>query len=365
MICVKSIDRETIDSWPIAASGLPQRVVNSSKFANIRTIGELRKLTDKELRVLPGLGAGSIAHIHHFFRICNEIESGNKRFANLKTIFDFFLNPIQYDILVLRYGLQREEMIPSRTYATLQAIGNKHHICRERVRQMEEKGKEALSSRLAQICLGEIYNYFENLIKKNHYVATPGEVATLQTLQGLDGYNPCSVLLLLCDCSRNLLYHNGFFTTLSLHNIIEIIEGQAMEFLRANQTPQPLPKILEALANIPIPANSNLDRGASAARQKIIRCVLSHFPYISATKDDRYFIPETGAPYIVMEIMRCLPAPIHFRLVMQEFNRLMHHGSRKGAGHILNVLQENPQFARTSSGYYKISSSAADDRRRM
>ena len=76
------MERKTIDKWPVAGSGLPTRVVNSTRAANISTVGQLRDLTDPQLRALHGMGAGSVRKIRRFFRTCTEIESGKKLFIH-------------------------------------------------------------------------------------------------------------------------------------------------------------------------------------------------------------------------------------------------------------------------------------------
>jgi hypothetical protein len=346
MINVKPIDGEVMEQWPVESAGLPQRVMNSCTSAGIHTVGELRRLPAKELKSMRGIGAGSVRAVENFFEICDQISQNRKAFANLKAVFDALLKKEQHEILTLRYGLDNPDYAASRKHTTLQAIGSKHKVCRERVRQMENKAKNALSTRLAQACLQQVYDEYEAFIKSRSGVASPADIATLGDGPVFEGYNPCSVLLLLSDCRGYPHYHSGFFTTLPIDRI-KRIETQAVDFLKTRGYPQSLSTMLDVLSDPSVSADPK-------AREDITRCTLNHFPLISATTDDRYFLPGLGTEHVVREVMEKLAQPAHFRTILREFNKLMIPGSRKGPGHILDVLQGSDRLSRTSSGYYKL-----------
>ena len=111
MIKVKPIDEETINGWAILDSGLPLRTVNACTATGITTIGILRKKKNSDLYMIKGMGTQSIQAIEKFFSICDEIQAGNKTFKDLRSIFDFFLSPVQYEVLALRYKLQADEAL--------------------------------------------------------------------------------------------------------------------------------------------------------------------------------------------------------------------------------------------------------------
>jgi hypothetical protein len=351
MINVKPIDRQLIEQWPIKSAGLPQRVINSCASTGIHTVGELRLLPDKELKAMRGIGAGSVRAIKSFIETCDSISANRMTFADLKDVFDALLRKEQHEILSLRYGLHNHECSASRKHSTLQAIGTKHQVCRERVRQMENKARNALKSRMAQACLQQVYDEYETFISNSHGVASLSDIAPLRDNPIFKGYNPCSVLLLLSDCKGYPHYHNGFFTTLSIDRV-KLMEKQAVDFLESRGTPQGLARLLNALSD----ASAGSDR---KAEEHVIRCTLNHFPSISATTDDRYFLPGSGTGHVVIEIMEKMPSPAHFRAILKEFNKLMIPGSRKGPGHILDVLQTSGRFSRTSSGYYGLQDDGA------
>lgn len=346
MINVKPIGRKTIDAWSIAESGLPRRIVNGSAKAGFKTVGEWRRLSDGDRKALRGIGVESIRQTHLFFETCGRIESGRQTFPSIQSILQRFLKPPEYDTLVQRYGLLTDAVVPRDNATTLDTIGRAYGICRERIRQMEEQGLASLNSTLARTCLGESHALFETTLADAHGIMLAEDVAELRGHPMTGTYNPASLFLLLCDCGGKATYRNGLFTTFPLSRIREA-ERAAVRFLRQSRTPQPLS---DMLADVPLPT----DDMRPATREYVLRCLLTHCPMISSTTDDRYFLPVPGTVFIVEEVMKRLPSPTHFRAVIGEFNALMHPGSRKGPGYILDILLGQSRFRKTASGYYEL-----------
>jgi hypothetical protein len=346
MANVKTIDRKTIDKWPIAASGLPLRVVNSLAHVGLATVGELRALTGRQMRQARGLGPVSAAAVHRFFRLCGQIEAGVQPFPGLKAIFRFFLTPEEQETLALRYGLREKQVSPAGRCATLQQVGQKQGRTRERVRQMESEARERLGQRLAQACLRDMYRCFEEFITLHHGAALPAEIATLKDLPFLDGYHPVHVLRLLCDCGASPVEYHGFFTSLPLPQIARA-EGRAVVFLIAMADPQPLSRVLDALAE-----------AAPSRDPETCRCImdriLRHAPGVSATADGRYFAGQQAMSRFVREIMARRSLPVHFRAIVREFNALVQPESRISEGRMLDILMKGAEFRRTASGLYEI-----------
>lgn len=339
---VKPIDEETMDQWPVDESGLPARVVNACTKAPISTVGELRRYDRRELGTLKGMGAESISAIGHYFKTCQAIQAGTCRFRDLRALFDSLLSTVQYDILVQRYGLHVDKAGPD----TLEQAGEKHKITRERARQIEEKAKEILKSRLAQACFDSIYDIFDSIIEKEHGAAPAEVIERLAPVEALAGYSPCSLLRLFCDCSSRFSVHHEFFSTLPLSTLVDI-ETRTREVLVSSAAPRHITDIIKALSGTPGHPDPEINR-------YLIMCTLRHDPDIFTTIDDRHFSGKPGTLNIIAEIMKRLPTPVQFKLVMREFNQLVLPGRRKGHGFILDLLSEESVFHRTSSGYYEL-----------
>ena len=197
MLQVKPVSRDVIDSWPVTGSGLPVRVVNSVAPANVERIGKLRGWSDHDLLALRSLGRISLTNIRSFFKLCGQIEQGKQTFQNIREVFDIFLDNAELKVLTARYGFERQDLAASRSWATLQEIGNAEHKTRERIRQIQETATDQLSSLLATVCLQPFNDYFISYVDKLGRVATCADLAPLQNDPVLSGYNVCSILLRL------------------------------------------------------------------------------------------------------------------------------------------------------------------------
>lgn len=346
MLQVSPISREAIDLWPVAEAGLPARVVNSVGPAGVVTIGDLRKWADKELLALRSLGRISVGHIHSFFRLCNQIEQGKQRFSNVREVLSIFLDGPEFKVISARYGFDRPEMVASRDWATLQEIGNAEHKTRERIRQVQDVAVQKLGSRLAAACLQPFCDRLADFIRSRSEVITCSDLVPLAEDPMLAGFNVCSILLLLSDRQPDqITFHHGLFSTLS-DATLQSIESRALQIIGRQDKPMAMSDLLAQLGDIPGLSGSS--------RPTALAAILDHMPQLAATTDGRHFPLEGGTNAFLVEIMKELPRPTHYRTVTKAFNERVKSLSRKGAGFILEALNANPQCTRVDRGIYDL-----------
>ncbi len=347
MLQVAPVKREVIDQWMVAESGLPVRVVNGTRPENVERVGQLRSWSDQDLLALRSLGRVSLGHIRSFFRLCNQIETGKQTFQNIREAVSIFLDGPELKVLSLRYGLDRKDSVASRNCATLQEIGDAEQLTRERVRQVQETAIQKLKSRLATVCLQPFYDFFADYLAAHGKSLTCADAGPLQADAVLGGWNPCGVLLVLSDLApERVSFYHDVFSTLALDDLRQI-EAQAVEVLDHEAAPVPIDRILLAL-----PALPGLD--TDVRRRQTVACLLDHCPDVAATVDNRYFLYRNGTQPFLVEIVRELERPVHYRAVTDAFNDRLKPLSRKGAGFVLDRLNENPQCTRVDRGVYDL-----------
>jgi hypothetical protein len=347
MLQLSAVKREAIDAWLVADSGLPVRVVNSLSAAEVKTVGELRAWSDQDLLGLRSLGRISLTHIRQFFRLCGQIEQGRQSFQSVRDVLSIFLDGPELNVLAARYGFSREDLAASDAVATLQEIGDAEHKTRERIRQIQETASRKLRSRLAWLCLEPFYDLFVALINTRGRSAGCGALEPLRHESFLAGYNVCSVLLLLSQLHpERITFHNGFFSTVP-YSIVRMIESQALALLARKAQPVHLDDIIQNL-----PPSSGLDRPEE--RKQTVSCIMDHSPAVAATQDSRYFLYAAGTQAFLIEILRQMKRPAHYRAVTDAFNDRLKPLSRKGAGFILEMLNANPQCTRADRGIYDL-----------
>ncbi|MBN1558311.1 MAG: hypothetical protein JW951_09215, partial [Lentisphaerae bacterium] len=335
--------RENIDAWPIAEAGLPARVTRRMPPAGQRTVGDLRRLSDNELASIRGLGARSVNAVRAFFRECGALETGTRRFADADALLRHFLNTGQWNALALRYGLQAaEDARLSRRHATLQTIGTRRRITRERARQLENEARAILGCRLAQACLEPLYERFETALRAAGGALDAAGAAAALPRDDLDAYRPDAFLLLLCDCRGRPVYRNGLFTLLS-HDQLDRLETAAARLLDSRPTPQPFAVLHEALR----PETRSLTESG-------LRVVLAHLDRVAVTTGGGYVCMPGGSALLLRNLLGQHDRPVHFRALTAEYNALMRPGSRKGSGFVLGILNADPDIERFADGTYRL-----------
>lgn len=347
MLEVQAVSRSTIDAWSVAESGLPVRVVNSTRTAQVETIGQLRRWSDADLLRLRSLGRISVEHIHFFFRLCGQIEQGQQRFQSIQDIFDIFLDKPEQFVIGARYGLSREAMKASRNCMTLQEIGNSQQKTRERVRQIEEAAKMRLQSRLAKVCLRPFVQYGTAFIAGLGDAAAASDLAPLRSNVVMGGHNPCGIFLLLHDVDpTGITYRHNFFSSLPAA-ALEAIEKAALQRLGRETKLLPLQQLLQAVAD-------QLDPLHLAHPERVVGVVLDHIDDVGSTIKNRYFLFERGMSAFLVELLRNMDRPAHYRAVTNQYNAMVKPSSRKGAGFILDALNTCPACVRVERGMYDL-----------
>ena len=347
MFQVAPLSREAVDRWPLSEAGLPTRVINSAKAANVNTIGELRNWDDSKLLKLRSLGRVSLEQIHSFFKLCNSIEKSDQCFSSIRDVLNIFLDAHQLNVISLRYGFHQRDLKPSRNRMTLQDIGNQNNKTRERIRQVEETGKQRLKSRLASVCLEPFYRFFQDFIQARSGAITAEELGALRGHEAVDELNPSSIALLLSDTHSELIrLHHGFFSTLPL-SVINQIELKTQEILLDSNQPIGLDQLVANFSDhLTVPKQCDLRRAISV--------VLDHLPNVGSTITDLYFLYDTSVHSLLVEIMQNVQKPVHYRTVTNLFNDRVKPRSRKGAGYILDVLNKNSHCVRAERGIYTL-----------
>lgn len=351
MFKVDPVTQQEIDSWTIAESGLPTRVVNGTAEAGMRLVGDLRDKTDAELLALRTIGRVSLADVRKFFELGDRIQRGRQFFLTIQEVFDLFLDKEEMTVLAARYGLNRPDMGMSRNYLKLQEIGNDMQRTRERVRQVEAIAGQKLRSRLAVTCFQPFYLYIRAFIQQRGGAVSQEEIGDLNGQSWLSGYNPCCIALLLHDLNpEKLTEHNGFFSTLP-EKSLRALEERLIEALKQRGRIVPLDEILQSIPSAPeIPSRPAL--------MQVAATLLDHCYPVGATRDGRYFVFESGVESYVLEVLRKLARPAHYRQIASAFNDGLKPASRRGSGFMLKLLNQMSQCVKVDRGRYDLAPGA-------
>ena len=347
MLTVGPIERDVIDSWPIAKAGLPVRVVNCMRHIDAQSIGQLRGKSEAELLSLRSLGRISLQHIRFFFQLCDQVERGTQVFQTLQEVLDIFLDRSEQFVLAARYGLQANSLEATRQAMTLQEIGNHLNRTRERVRQVEDAAKERLASHMGTVCLAPFTALLAEFIDSHGGALAADEFDALQPEIWLAGLNPAAAAMLLGDLGHpHLAVYRGFFSTLP-QQVLEGLDQAATASLATRDAPVTVPSLLSDLGE-------DLPSCGSADASRVMAVVLDHADGVAATIDSRYFAFARGIGPYLEELLAQLDRPAHYRAVTSAFNERVRPRSRKGAGFILEALNACPHVVRAERGFYDL-----------
>lgn len=347
MLAVDAVSRKLIDQWPVEEAGLPTRVINSVQGAGVRTVGELRGWSDEDLLGLHSLGRVSLDQIHYFYRLCERIERGLQRFQSIQDVLDVFLDPPQLSVVSVRYGLKERDPRPSRSWVTLQEIGNRENKTRERIRQVEELGKQNLGSRMALVCMEPFLQFFMRFLDQRARVVSGEQLGVLRGHDVLGDMNPAGVLLLLSDLApERITFHHEVFSTLKPSELDRVID-EGGTLLASRSGPVGVDEVVAAISALPGVSDAKMARLA-------VTVILDHAPEIGATLDDRYFLFSSSVQQYLLELMKQMELPAHYRAVTARYNEQVKPHSRRGAGFILDALNRNKQCIRTDRGIYTL-----------
>lgn len=178
--------------YPLSRVSLSVRSRNCLAYAKISTLGELAEQTERSLRVIPNFGTTALeeiktvlaafnlelgskvpskrSHVEDLFGKLNDSEETideinfnlyNIDQSSLESVLRSFKNNLserEFEIFTARIGLDEKPL-------TLEAIGQKYNVTRERVRQVEAKVEKKVARIINLINLldSKLYKIRENL----------------------------------------------------------------------------------------------------------------------------------------------------------------------------------------------------------
>ena len=343
MISVPSCSWPVLDTWPVQESGLGYRARRILTEHGIRTVGDVRlRLADPDFASLSGLGPSTSAEIQLYVGTCAAIVSGTLEFADLPALLRRFLNELQIEVLLRRYGLFRPDTASSRNFITLQDIGNEFDLTRERVRQIEKRAMEKLRGQLQQHCLAPLYEDILNALKQQGNILRCDQTAVLDNRPWLGGTKASSVLLLLHDVApTQYTYYRDTFSLIPISEL-KRVETWAIDAMGKAATPLSIKDLYQRL---PSSASSLWNPTALAH-------FLAAMPKVLATQDLCFALTDRALAHWVREELDTIGAPTHYRRITQAINARLQPHQQIGPRRILLLLHSHPEFAQTQSGYY-------------
>ncbi len=342
---IPALSRKTIDAWRISEAGLPTRVVHCTRKLGLQTVGELRVYPPERLLSESRFGQRSLASIHTFFESCAALETGRVFVRDVRDAFEQVLAPRPWEMLRLRYGLERADFEVSPQFTTLQAIANRDGITRERVRQVLNQAFEQVQSQWARTLLEP----FENLLIDR--VAACGGMSEADVFTRLahqpewGGLNPASTALLMSEAHADRWTHFGqvFITAPEeqVHALIAAIRT------RLKSAARPIP------ARALWPDACPLSLKKSGTPPDVI-LLLQQMEDILLFRDGSC-LSGTRLPDIVEETLRALGGVASFPEVTDAVNRRLHPYSHTTTSTIHRVLSVSDRFENTSvPGVYRF-----------
>jgi Bacterial RNA polymerase, alpha chain C terminal domain/Sigma-70, region 4 len=338
--------RETVDDWSVSEAGLSTRVVHCLQQDGITTIRQLRDQSDGHLLSLPNFGPISLQNVHWFFRWIQRLQSGDGDMPDFRALMREFLDPQQVFVIEHRFGLTDPLFRPHMKRCTLQEIGERRKVTRERMRQIEESALIALRSRLVRTVAAHQEIYWANRISSRGGLVAFTELSEWVGDSRLGGYQPWGVLLLLSEALDGIACRHDYFTFVP-NRVLDQVEERVLHLLRNTREPLALEKILAQV--------SDVLGSVTAEPEQLLAMLLDHHPQINGTLERNYFLPKRVAPQILMDILRGHSGPIHFHELTRLYNERMLPRSRRGTGYILILLNSMPDVQRISRGQYSLS----------
>ncbi len=345
-LTVPSVPRATIDGWSVKGSGLPRRVINACGRQGVDTVGELRDLPIDRLMKIRSFGSRSLNDVADFFKFCDRLERGKVVFASAPDLLEHFLTPAAVAILSERYALHASDLSAA-PGATLDAIGRRLKLTRERVRQQIVIIHQELSTRAAQSCLTPLVQHYANFIHSLDGVSDPEELANVPFRKWLGGLNPAHLLRLLAELHPSIILYNGLFSIIPAQRLEEI-ETAAVRYLRHHPKPQRLSDIIAEFEE-----HGWFQKQRGCTPRQVIR-VMEHSIHIGATHDDHYFLFPEGAVYLLATLLSEFPGSARHRELLARFNEEVKPTSRRTPDYLTELLTRAAIFVRGRDGTYRL-----------
>lgn len=340
----KLVPREEIDRWPVAKAGFNARVTHCFQKADVRTVGDARRWSDRQLLRLRSFGVGSLENVHTFFRWARRLESGRRPTLHLRALMREFLNEQEVYVIEQRYGLRDPLFRPQMKRRTLQAIANQSGgLTRERVRQVEESALTRMRSNLCMAVADSLTAYWQDRILARGGMVPSSELGEWVGDRMLGGYQPWGALLFLSESQQRILDRYDCFTCLSAEKF-DRIEHRILRVLEHKSGPVALAELVPALAG---------ELGGLPDAARFLTVLLDHHPQIDGLQDRRYFIAATGIPKIILSILSAPDGPMQYVDLTHQYNERMLPQSRRSPAYIQYVLTKMPEARRVGQGLYQ------------
>lgn len=337
--------RAALDAWPIPEAGLNHRAVHCLTTAGVRTVGELRGRSDRDLLRLPHFGGQSLHNVQWFFHWTRRIEKQNVPLLSLPDLLAELLNEQEVGVLEQRYGLTDPLFRPHLKWRTLQAIADASGgLTRERVRQVEEAATTTLRCRLSRALLSPLETHWVRRLAAQGGIVTCRELADWAGDPGLGRYEPWGALRLLADVGQRLHNYFDYFALLP-PDTMSRVETRTRELLQAAPEPQSLARLLAVL-----PPEFGQQPGD---RARLLTVLLEHHPAIDATRAGAYFLGDKAAAWFLTGLLRDAGSAVPLETLRQRYNEQMLPPSQKSPQAIARVLSQLPPVKRVSAALYQ------------
>jgi hypothetical protein len=337
--------RTELDAWPVAEAGLCIRAVHCLTAAGVRTVGELRGFSKRDLLQLPHFGVKSLRNVHWFFRWVQRIEKQDVPFLVLPELLGELLNKQELSVLEQRYGLTDPLFRPHLKWRTLQEIADASGgLARERVRQVEEAGTEKLQSRLGRTLMLPLEAHWVHRLVAQGGIVTCRELTDWAGDQGLGRYQPWGALRLMATASRHIHSFFDYYTILSAETVSRV-ETRALDLLCKAHAPQSLANLLPSLQ-----PEFGQHQGDVI---RLLTVMLQHHPAIDGTRDGNFFLSDQSAGWFLTGMLRDSGRAVPLETLRHQYNEQMLPHSQKSTQALVRVLNQLPPVSRVGAALYR------------
>lgn len=341
----------------IGVLGLPIRLENALRKADIYRLGELYDYPEKKLYKIKNLGQKSVNYLSS---IKSKLIFGAESYESpLKSVTEAKSHTIPTDNLinnlVKRCGDARHTEIIQRRYGllngekeTLEEIGESYGITRERVRQIQKKAIKKLQHP-STLSRKPIIDLLEQLFFENDLVISDEESDKLvpKVFKKLP-YDGSSLMDLFVDLSwvqRHTVGDVTFYSTISLKIKLSVLMEKIVQILRKSSLQLGLSEIL---SNIKIRQATN----HKSINSLVLKCCKSD-PRIEDGVNGKFTLYKNNRVFgkwvpLITKVLEDGDEPLHFTEISDKVNDLLiSQNIRLDQRRAHSILIENPDFAHT------------------
>ncbi|KKQ92230.1 MAG: RNA polymerase sigma factor [Candidatus Woesebacteria bacterium GW2011_GWB1_39_10] len=355
--------------------GLPERVKNALLRRYIETIGDLIALSGKRLYKIRNLGPKSIKLIDENLNNYAEarVQFGEvpivkpqeeSKFARIPEIdinqyedillamLDRLHDERLKKILIMRFGLSNGEK------HTLEEIGSKEGLTRERIRQLVEKGLKRLAPSATGFRIAIRRAIVDWFVSREGVVDEDEADGNFPKSGGLNKYDGSSVLDIFTDMSiiskakrKGIVIYSPVFVGLKLDKILSKVEA----YLSDSETALAIKEIKRKL-NLENNLGITYEDTLTIQVETFLSKLFSLMPTIGEVKVDnqvlytlnsnRKYFPQYWSDAIY-KVIKDADEPLHFTEVNERVNDLNLFKNKLDVRRALSVLIDDERFAHT------------------